>query len=308
MFELTLRRVAAFPDAGPPTVIAGADQADLLHELLPADAVVLLEPAGRNTAPAVAVAALLADPDDVLLVLPADHLIADVEAFALAVDTAARLASRGHLATFGVVPTRPETGYGYIEQGPSLDGAFHIARFVEKPDETKARDYLASGRYLWNSGMFAFTAGRYLDELGRHRPDMLDAVRTVGVHDDGRLDATFAEVPADSIDYAVMEHTSRGVVVPLDAGWSDVGSWNALWEVSDQDQDGNVVEGDAVVENTLRSYVRSGSRLVAVVGVQDVVVVETPDAVLVTTRERSQQVKAIVERLAGRPEIEEPAG
>lgn len=308
MFELTLRRVASIPDVAEPVVIAGADQADLLRGSTPSGATILLEPSGRNTAPAAAIAALIANPDDVLLVLPADHLIADVDAFVLAVEEAARLASRGYVVTFGVVPTRPETGYGYIEQGPSLDGAFHIARFVEKPDEPTAREYLSSGRYLWNSGMFAFTARRYLDELGRHRPDMLEAVRTIPVHEDGRIDPSFAEVPADSIDFAVMEHTDRGVVVPLEAGWSDVGSWNALWEVSDQDTAGNVVQGDAVIENTRRSYVRSSSRLVAVVGLDDVVVVETPDAVLVTSRERSQEVKRIVERLARRPEIEEPAG
>ena len=267
---------------------------------------VILEPFGRNTAPAAAVAAieLTADGDDpLMLLLPADHVIEDIAAFHEAVAHAAGLAAGGDLVTFGIVPTNPETGYGYIKTGAPVDATAHaVDQFVEKPDLETARAYLAGGNYLWNSGMFVFRCSAYLEALEQFAPAISTGCRKTiesSVHNSGvHLDAVqFAATPADSIDYAVMEHTHRAVVVPLDAGWNDVGSWTALWNIGEKDEDGNVTAGDTITLATTDSYIRAEHRLVTVAGLDNVVVVETADAVLVTSLEDAQQVRSIVELL-----------
>jgi mannose-1-phosphate guanylyltransferase/mannose-6-phosphate isomerase len=282
-----------------------------LRELGVASTAVVLEPTARNTAPAVGAAALLAQrlaasgSDALLLVLPADHLIRDVDAFAAAVEAAAAAAAEGYLVTFGVVPDRPETGYGYLLCGADAGRWTILERFVEKPDLEAAERYVASGRYLWNSGMFVFSASTYLRELGRHAPATLAACRdavAAASADTGctRLGPAFAASPADSIDYAVMEKTDRAVVVPLDAGWSDIGSWSALYDVLAKDGGGNVTAGDAILEQCRGTYVLASKRVVAAVGLQDVIVVETDEAVLVVARDAAQSVKRVVDRLKPR--------
>ncbi|WP_317848693.1 mannose-1-phosphate guanylyltransferase/mannose-6-phosphate isomerase [Pseudomonas sp. GL-B-16] len=268
---------------------------------------ILLEPVGRNTAPAIALAALQAcseAQDPILLVLAADHLIKDVGAFQACIQTALPLAQDGKLVTFGIVPTHAETGYGYIEQGADVGiGGFRVNRFVEKPDLVTAQEYLASGSYFWNSGMFMFRASRYLEELESYRPDILAACRAAlaggsqDMHFTRVDEAAFAACPDDSVDYAVMEKTADAVMVPLDAGWSDIGSWTALWDVSDKDQQGNVFKGDVLNQQSRNTYVHADSRLVATVGLDDLVIVETKDAVLVAHKDHVQDVKKIVEQL-----------
>ncbi|EGQ7916935.1 mannose-1-phosphate guanylyltransferase/mannose-6-phosphate isomerase [Vibrio parahaemolyticus] len=266
---------------------------------------IILEPCGRNTAPAVALAALRAiegEQDSILLVLAADHLIKDDYIFCKTVEKAIPLAESGKLVTFGIVPTKPETGYGYIRRGDKLSQheAYSVDAFVEKPNLSVAKQYLNDGGYYWNSGMFMFKASRYLEELEKFRPDILDAVKSAysGAHNDLdfiRLNENaFKKCPDESIDYAVMEKTSDAVVCPLDAGWSDVGSWSSLWEVSAQDECMNVVRGDVLIENSARCYINSTNRLVATVGVEDLVIVDTKDAVLVAHRDKVQDVKNIV--------------
>ncbi len=305
-------------DALPPTVVCNDAHrfmvAEQLRELGVSPGALILEPQGRNTAPAVALAALqavAANPEAVLLVLPADHVIVKVEAFVQAVSAAMPLALSGRLVTFGVVPSCPETGYGYIKCGKSLgEGLHELEKFVEKPDGPTAAAYLASGDYLWNSGMFLFSASSFLEELGEHAPDILQACRAAmaGAHCDldfVRPDATaFAACPSDSIDYAVMEHTRRGAVVSLDCGWSDVGAWSALWDVAERDAMGNAQRGDVMLDNCKDSYFYSDSRLIAATGVENLVVVETTDAVLVAPRDKVQDVKHIVAALKSgeRPE------
>jgi len=314
MLQETLDRIGTLEGVNTPIVVTGASQADLVREQAP-NSTLIIEPVGRNTAPAAALAALYATADGndpILLICPADHIIGDVDAYRSAVNAAVPHAQTGKLVTFGVVPTAPETGYGYIEKGSSVDGAFQVARFVEKPNAAIAANYIASGNYLWNSGMFMFKASRFLTELGVHRPDMLTDVRNASAHsarENGTItvdEASFAAVDGDSIDYAVMEKTADAIVVPLDAEWNDIGSWAALWEIADTDDDDNVLIGDVIAVDTSGSYVRSGSRLVTVVGLDDVVVVETPDAILVSSREHAQHVRRIVEHLeaAERSEIE----
>ncbi|SFH78001.1 mannose-1-phosphate guanylyltransferase [Pseudomonas guineae] len=268
---------------------------------------ILLEPVGRNTAPAIALAAIQAcesTDDPILLVLAADHLIQDVEAFHASLQTALPLAANGKLVTFGIVPTHAETGYGYLEKGDAVgDGGFRVNRFVEKPDLETANKYLESGNYFWNSGMFMFRASRYLQELEKFSPEILAACREAlskGEQDlhFTRIDnAAFSACPEDSIDYAVMEKTADAVMVPLDAGWSDIGSWSALWDVDVKNADGNVLKGDVICERTQGSYVHAEHRLVATVGVNDLVIVETKDAVLVAHKDQVQNVKKIVEQL-----------
>ena len=268
---------------------------------------IILEPCGRNTAPAVAIAALYGETqsdDPILLVLPADHLIRDVDEFQRIVQLGAEQAEQGALVTFGIVATQPETGYGYIRANQSSAGeVFPVAEFVEKPDQATAEKYLASGDYYWNSGMFMFRASRYLEELERYQPEMLKACRNAFTCmtadlDFQRLDETaFAACPADSIDYAMMEKTDRAVVIPLDAGWNDIGAWSALWDVHPHNDTGNVVIGDVLIEGADNCYLHASHRLVAAVGVDDLVVVETADAVLVAKRDQVQNVKGIVEQL-----------
>jgi mannose-1-phosphate guanylyltransferase/mannose-6-phosphate isomerase len=279
--------------------------AEQLREIGLDQATIMLEPEGRNTAPAVALGAhqVLADGDAVLLVLPSDHVIPDNAAFLKALADAVALAEQDYLVTFGVTPTRAETGYGYINAGDSVGAGQQVAAFVEKPDLATAEKYVASGNYFWNSGMFVFKASNYLAELARQRSDIADAVETSfqGVSKDDvftRVDqSAFAACPKESIDYAVMENTVKAAMVPLDAGWSDIGSWDALWAVSQKDEAHNTLVGDVIVEDVNNSYVRAEHRLVSVVGVDDLVVVETADAVLVTTQNQAQHVKKIVTSL-----------
>ncbi len=310
MLQATIARLQGLETALPRLICNEEHRflaAEQLRRLGLEEANILLEPVGRNTAPAIALAALqaVADGEDpVLLVLAADHLIQQVEDFHTAIRTALPLASDGKLVTFGILPSHAETGYGYIEQGAAVgEGGFSVARFVEKPDLATAAAYVASGRFFWNSGMFMFRARRYLEELERFRPDILSACRKalVGGSQDmhfTRVDAAaFAACPEDSIDYAVMEKTADAVMVPLNAGWSDVGSWSALWDVSTKNGDGNVFKGDVLGQATRNTFVHADSRMVATVGVEDLVVVETPDAVLVAHKDKVQDVKKIVERL-----------
>lgn len=270
---------------------------------------ILLEPVGRNTAPAAAVAALVLaaqDPDTLMMVVPSDHLIGKADAFAEACLTARKAAQDGLLVTFGIQPRGPEIGYGYIQQGQTLDqveGAFSVARFVEKPDRETAEGYLRTGGYFWNSGMFLFKAGVYLAELERLQPEMLAACRKAVDHaatdlDFIRLNETFFSTsPSNSIDYAVMEKTDKAVVVPANMGWNDVGSWSELWHVGDKDDAGNVLQGDVVALDVCNSYIRSPGTLTAVIGIEDIVVVVTDDAVLIASKGRAQDVKGIVEAL-----------
>lgn len=264
---------------------------------------IILEPVGRNTAPAIALAALAAaesDPEELLLVMPSDHVLRDRAAFADAVKIGAKAAAAGKLVTFGVVPTSPHTGYGYIHAGDVAEGYAPVDAFVEKPDESTAKSYLDQGGYYWNSGMFLFRADRYLEELGRHNPDMLRACKASFAGRESDLDfvrvdqEAFEACPDDSIDYAVMEKTKDAVVVPLNAGWSDVGSWSALWEIQPQDEHGNVCRGDVITEDVSGSYIHSEGRLIAALGVSDHVIVETDDVVLVADRNRVQDVKKLV--------------
>jgi mannose-1-phosphate guanylyltransferase len=310
MLQATIRRLEGL-DIGLPRLICNEQHrflaAEQLRQLGMEQANILLEPVGRNTAPAIALAALQAEEeasDPLLLVLAADHLIQDVDAFHTSIEIAQPLAQEGKLITFGIVPSHAETGYGYIEQGTALDtGGYIVSRFVEKPDQVTAEKYLSSGQYLWNSGMFMFRAGRYLEELERYRPDILAACRSALLNANQdmhftRVDAeAFAACPDDSIDYAVMEKTDSAVVVPLDAGWSDIGAWSALWDVSDKDVNGNVCKGDVLAHDSRNTYLHAENRLVATVGVDDLVVVETKDAVLVAHRDRVQDVKKVVESI-----------
>jgi len=313
MLQETLLRLQGMEEAAAPLLVCNSEHrflvAEQLREIGIAPDALFLEPVGRNTAPAVAVAALslaASDPDALMLVLPADHLIQDVAAFHQAVLTAAQVAQSGAMVTFGIVPGGPETGYGYIQRGDVLKsnaGCYAVARFVEKPDLATAQDFLASGDFYWNSGMFLFKAGRYLEELQRTRPDILAACRAAFERsfrdlDFVRLDeAAFAACPSESIDYAVMEHTADAVVVPVDIGWNDIGSWSALWEVGSKDAAGNVVRGDVYLDGSSNSFIRAEGRIVVAIGIEDMVVVETADAVLVAHKDQVQDVKKAVEHL-----------
>ena len=316
MLQQTVLRISERPGISRP-IVSCNDQhrflvAEQLREIDVEPVAILLEPTGRNTAPAAAAAALHAinsNPDDnpLLLVLPADHVIADNEAFLAALNLAEPAALDGDLVTFGIVPTRAETGYGYIRSRTNTSGNDNgvraVAEFVEKPTEAVATQYVQSGDYLWNSGMFLFSAAAYLEELRRYAPEIGDACNAAitGASMDLdflRLDPdAFTACPKDSIDFAVMEKTDRAVVVPLDAGWSDVGSFAALFDVLAKDANGNVFEGDVVAVDTRHSLVRAGNRMVATVGIEDCVVIETKDSVLVSTRERSQDVRHLVDQL-----------
>ncbi len=264
---------------------------------------IILEPVGRNTAPAIALAALTAKDDPLLLVLAADHVIQDEAAFREAVIRAIPLAEAGKLVTFGIVPSAPHTGYGYIQRGKDLGEGFEVDAFVEKPSSDVAQDYFSSGDYYWNSGMFLFRASNYLEELKKFRPDILEQCQgsVVDVKTDLdflRIDKDmFESCPAESVDYAVMEKTSHAVVVPMDAGWSDIGSWTSLWDISEKDSEGNSTNGDVILHDTHNSYVRSDDKLVAVIGVDDLIVVSTKDALMVAHKDSVQDVKMITESL-----------
>ena len=264
---------------------------------------IILEPVGRNTAPAIALAALTAKDDPLLLVLAADHVIKDEAAFNRAVSKAIPLAESGKLVTFGIVPTEAHTGYGYIKRGADQGSGFDVDQFVEKPTAEIAEGYVKSGDYYWNSGMFLFKASRYLEELQKFRPDIYAACESsIGdVQSDLdflRIDKpAFEACPSESVDYAVMEKTADAMVVPMDAGWSDIGSWSSLWDVSEKDADGNAVQGDVMLHDSTNSYVRSSDQLVAAVGVDNLVVVATKDVVMVADKDRVQDVKLIAQKL-----------
>ncbi|MDO8271386.1 MAG: mannose-1-phosphate guanylyltransferase/mannose-6-phosphate isomerase [Gammaproteobacteria bacterium] len=318
LFQTTLTRLVGLPGLAAPIVVCNEDHRFLTAQQLQAlgikGAHIVLEPVGRNTAPAVAVAALQAlrdSPDAILLVLPADHAIRNTVVLRQVIEHGAELAAAGRLVTFGIVPAAPETGYGYILRGePRSETAFAVQRFVEKPDLATAQAYLESGQYYWNSGMFMFTASRFLEELQLHAPDILSACEAAFCAIQPDVDfmrlpkVEFSACRSDSIDYAVMEKTNDAVVVPLDAQWNDLGAWNALWETSSKDAAQNVLAGDVFCEDVKGSYIRAHSRLVAAVGIENAVIIETADAVLVSALDRVQDVKRIVQQLdkAGRTE------
>lgn len=312
LFQQTVNRLA-FEGMEPPVVVCNQEHRFIVNEQLASIGqkaqAMLFEPFGRNTAPAIAIAAmklLAEDRDELLLVLPADHVIEDKRAFQKALFLAGEAAREGEMVLFGVPATHPETGYGYI-RATQIDGlpegVARVAQFVEKPDEARAREFVASGDYFWNSGMFMFRASRFIEELKKHDADIYDTCRlalersrTEGeeIHIDS---ATFACCPENSIDYAVMENTDRACVVPLNAGWSDVGSWSSIWDVQDKDEDGNVTKGDVVMHDARNCLVQGNGKLVTVLGLEDIVVVETKDAVMVAHKDRVQDVKKLVNKL-----------
>ena len=323
----TLRRVPTAATVQPPIILCNNDhrflvKSELDHARLTAKAIIL-EPVARNTAPAIAVAALsvaAADPAGVMVVMPSDHAIRDAAKFLKAVHAAAAIAATGKLVLFGIKPDRPETGYGYIRMGAALGGAkgdakgeaFAVEAFVEKPDTKTAAQYLKAGNYVWNSGIFVLHARTFIEELGRFQPKILSAARkslAAAEEDLGflRLDeASFAEAPSISIDYAVMEKTAEAVVLPIDVGWNDVGAWSSLLELAPRDANGNYMSGDAVLDTTTNCYVHSDKGLVATIGVKDLIIVDTADALLVADRSRAQDVSKLVSQLkaAGRREPE----
>ncbi len=312
MLQETVARVAG-ASFGKPIVVCNEEQRFLVAEQLRKaglrDAVIVLEPAGRNTAPAATVAALLAikaDPNALILLMPSDHVVGDIKAFEAAVTMATKAAAQGAIVTFGIAPSAPETGYGYIQRGAAMkeaDGVFAVARFVEKPDKATAQGYLDCGDYFWNSGMFVFSAAAFLKETERLQPRIYSACVDAMAHGHRDMDflrlgeAAFIACPADSIDYAIMEKTPKAAMVPVDMGWNDVGSWQSLWDIAEKGDSGNAVQGDVLTENVRNSYLRTDGPMVAAVGVEDLVIVATSDAVLVSHRSATQDVKKIVERL-----------
>ena len=318
MIQETAARLAGFPGATGPVVVCNEAHrflvAEQLRQMNLSPSAILLEPVGRNTAPAIAIAAhaaLAAAGDDALmLVLPADHTLKDLPAFQTAIGQAVPAAAAGKLVAFGIVAHTPETGYGYIKRGTPVSTVTPIAQFVEKPDLKRAQEFIASGNYFWNSGMFMFGARRFLDELALHAPDIAEvcaraSASAVRDQDFTRVsESIFSTCRSDSVDYAVMEKTRDAVMVPLDAGWNDVGSWAALHDVLPADEKGNVVRGDVILEDTDGCYVHADSRLVTALGLHDMVIVETADAVMVAPKSKVQDVKKLVARIkaAGRSE------
>jgi mannose-1-phosphate guanylyltransferase/mannose-6-phosphate isomerase len=311
LLQQTLTRLPAGADE--PIVICNEDHRFMVAQQLQEigrTATIILEPVGRNTAPAIAVGALAAlarDRDAVVLAAPSDHFIADAAAFHAAIAAAGAAAATGALVTFGITPDHPSTAYGYIEEGPALDGCdgvCRVERFVEKPDAETAAGYLAAKNFYWNSGIFLFRAEAFLQELGRQRPEIVEAARAAfdGAAPDLdflRLEReSFEKSPSDSIDYAVMEKTANAAVVPVSMGWNDVGSWTTLFDIEEADGDGNVTHGDVVAIDTANSYIRSDGRLIGVIGLEDVIIVDTEDALLIADRGRAQEVRALVERIS----------
>jgi mannose-1-phosphate guanylyltransferase / mannose-6-phosphate isomerase len=309
LFELTLSRVHGIANVSPPLVVTGRAHASLIQDALIGSGIessrVLLEPAGRNTAPAALAAALISDPSDVLLIVPSDHLVADVPAFQEAIGVATQHTRNGRIVTFGINPSRAETGYGYIEMGEPLgENAYSVTRFKEKPDHQEAERLVSDGRHVWNSGMFVARADDLLTEAAIHCPEVLSGVRRAVPEIDGEatrvqiseLEESFEEVESISIDYAIMEETDKAVVIPIDVGWDDVGSYRSLLNALSRDAAGNHVDGNAIISDVSGSFVAASSRVVAVAGLSDVVVVETPSAVLVVPVDRSQDVRELAER------------
>lgn len=320
LLEVTCRRVSSHA-TGSWFAVCNADHRFLVAEELSKAGVegtrILLEPVARNTAPAIAAAALAAQSegdDPILVVLPSDHIIDDTRAFGVALERAIESARSGSLVTFGIAPTHPATGYGYIKTSNPRAEVGKVEAFVEKPDEETARRYIESGGYLWNSGIFVFRASRFMAELGAHRPEMAAAVGDAWASRTSRPGfvelgtEAFAGITSESVDYAVMENTTGAKVVTLDAGWNDVGSWKALWDIGEHDAADNVLSGDCVAVDVRGSYIRSERRLVAAVGLRDHLVVETADSVLVAPLSHAQEVKALVDTLTakGRPEVTAP--
>ena len=313
MIQETLLRLDGL-ETGNPIISCGEGHrflvAQQIGEITNKKPVILLEPMAKNTAPAIAAAccaAMKQDKDAVVVVLPSDHVIADVKAFQNAVKVAAVNAEKGYLVTFGIVPTFPSTGYGYVKAaGSETDGAYTLEKFVEKPCLEKAQEYLASGEYAWNSGMFVFKASIFLEELKIHSPEMaalsIEAFEKAEVDTDFiRLDKeSFGKIKGDSIDYAVMEKTSKGRVVKLNAGWDDVGSWSALYDISKKDENQNVVKGDVIALDTTSSYIRGSKRTIATIGLDDVVIVDSDDALLVAAKGKIQDVKKVAETIKTR--------
>jgi mannose-1-phosphate guanylyltransferase len=304
MLELTVARVADPALFAPPLLVAGKDQAEAVAAALPEAGMLILEPEAKNTAPAIALAALTAESDDLLLVLPSDHLVGDTAGFHDAIRRARPLAEDGWIVTFGMKAERGETGYGYIERGPALgEGVHQAVRFVEKPDAATADRYAAGGRHDWNGGIFLLSAGTYLDALARHAPGIAKAAGAAmaGAKREGRRilpdAAAFAAAPPLSIDYAVMEKADRVAVVPVAIGWTDVGSWDALFDLLERDEAGNALTGDVLALDARNCLIRSEGPLVAAIGVEDLVVIATADAVLIVPRAQSQKVKDAVEAL-----------
>lgn len=307
MLQETWHRLEGLTDLAAPIAVCNEDHrfivAEQLREINVKPQAIMLEPVGRNTAPAVALAALAAKPDEVLLILPSDHVILDINSFQQAATLAQQLAEKDHLVTFGIVPTHPETGYGYIKLGIASHNAYTVEAFVEKPNLAIAQTYLNSGDYLWNSGMFAFKARVFLQELGKFNPEMLEVCQRA--FNEAQRDTDFVRVaadifascPADSIDYAVMEKTASAMVIPLDAGWNDVGSWSALWEVTRKDAQGNATRGDVMTVDSHNSFIHSENKLIAAIGIRDLVIIETDDAVMVAPKDRVQDVKLLVDKL-----------
>jgi mannose-1-phosphate guanylyltransferase len=309
MLQETLQRLSNL-DVNAPLVICNEEHRFIVAEQLRAldkTGSIILEPVGRNTAPAIALAAEVTvnDNDPLLLVLAADHVIQNTDAFTEAVNNAIPLAQAGKLVTFGIVPTQAHTGYGYIKRGNKVSDSsgYDVNAFVEKPDPQTAANYVESGEYYWNSGMFLIKASRYLQELQKYRPEIFNACKKALAHtthdnDFVRLDAqAFAACPDESVDYAVMENTTDAVVVPLDAGWNDIGAWSALWEVNKKDEAGNTTFGDTILQETSNSLIHGGERLIATVGLDNIVIVDTKDALLVACKDKVQDVKKIVEKL-----------
>jgi mannose-1-phosphate guanylyltransferase/mannose-6-phosphate isomerase len=310
LLQNTVIRCSGHPDVTSPILVCNEEHrflvAEQLREVEIVASSIILEPEGRNTAPAAALAAhevLKQEDDAILVVLPSDHVIKQTDAFLNALSLAIEIAKTDALVTFGVVPDKPETGYGYIRKGLPVEGAYRVDNFVEKPDRPTAIKFFESGLYLWNSGMFVFKAGVFLRELEKQKPDMSAAMTKATVGSKSDLDFTrvntdaFCSSASDSIDYAVMEHTTEAIVVPLDVGWSDIGSWDALWRFSEKDENNNKLSGDVVINCVENSYVWSDHRLVSVVGLKEVVVVETADAVMVASLDQVQNVKAVVNHL-----------
>jgi mannose-1-phosphate guanylyltransferase len=309
MLQETLQRLSNL-DVNAPLVICNEEHRFIVAEQLRAldkTGFIILEPVGRNTAPAIALAAEVTvnDNDPLLLVLAADHVIQNTDTFTEAVKSAIPLAQAGKLVTFGIVPTQAHTGYGYIKRGNNVSDSsgYDVNAFVEKPDPQTAAKYVESGEYYWNSGMFLIKASRYLQELQKYRPEIFNACKKALEHtthdnDFVRLDAqAFAACPDESVDYAVMENTTDSVVVPLDAGWNDIGAWSALWEVNEKDEAGNTAFGDTILQETSNSLIHGGERLIATVGLDNIVIVDTKDALLVACKDKVQDVKKIVEKL-----------
>ena len=308
MLQLTAVRTADRERFERPVIVANAAHATMIEEQLAAagqaGASLILEPSARNTAPAIALAAIAADPDALLLVMPSDHVIADAQAFRAAIDAAQPIVEQGWLATFGIAPDQPETGYGYIERGALLaPGVHRVDAFVEKPDRATAEAYLASGRYSWNGGIFLFSARAYLEALEAHAPEIAKAARAAmscARHEGGRIfpdAAAFAASPSDSIDYAVMEKAGKVAVIPVEMGWSDVGCWDALHGIATRDADDNAHHGEVLAIDTSGCLIRSDGPLVAAIGVKDLIIIATGDAVLIMPRGSSQDVKRAVEAL-----------